>query len=101
MKQLVQAFPEQLRQALEIGENATLTFSNKAFQNVVIAGVGGSGIGGNLVYSIVCDEIQIPVVVSKGYQIPAFVSEKTLFIASSFSGNTEETIASVQQAIER
>lgn len=100
MKQLVQAFPEQLKQALEIGEQAILTFPDTAFQNVVIAGLGGSGIGGNLVYSIVCDELQIPVTVSKGYKIPGFVNERTLFIASSFSGNTEETIDSVGQALE-
>lgn len=63
--------------------------------------MGGSGIGGNLIQSYVADKLSVPVIVNKSYTIPAFVDPTTLFIASSFSGNTEETIAGVRAAMER
>ncbi|MDX5419487.1 MAG: bifunctional phosphoglucose/phosphomannose isomerase [Hymenobacteraceae bacterium] len=100
MKKLVEGFIEQLRHAIEIGENASVTFSGPKYKNVVIAGMGGSGIGANLVQSYVADKLSVPVVVNKGYTIPAFVGPDTLFIASSFSGNTEETLSGVRAAME-
>ncbi|MFD2999955.1 bifunctional phosphoglucose/phosphomannose isomerase [Pontibacter toksunensis] len=99
MKQLVEGFAQQLRDAMDIGEKATVTFSGFKYNNVVIAGMGGSGIGGNLIQSYVADKLSVPVVVNKGYTVPAFVGRHTLFIASSFSGNTEETIAAVRAAM--
>lgn len=99
MKQLVEGFAQQLRDALDIGEKATVTFSGPKYNNVVIAGMGGSGIGGNIIQSYVADKVSVPVIVKKGYTIPAFVGPDTLFIASSFSGNTEETLAAVRAAM--
>lgn len=99
MKKLVEGFAQQLRDAMDIGEKATVTFSGFKYNNVVIAGMGGSGIGGNLIQSYVADKLSVPVVLNKGYTIPSFVGRDTLFIASSFSGNTEETIAAVRAAM--
>ncbi|MHA6249523.1 bifunctional phosphoglucose/phosphomannose isomerase [Pontibacter sp. CAU 1760] len=99
MKQLVGGFAEQLRDAMDIGEKATVTFSAPKYNNVVIMGMGSSGIGSNLVQAYVADKLDVPVIVCKGYNVPAFVGLGTLFIASSFSGNTEETIAGVRAAM--
>ncbi len=99
MKQLVEGFVLQLRDAIDIGEKATVTFSAPKYNNVVIMGMGGSGIGGSLVQAYVADKLDVPVVVCKGYELPAFVGLGTLFIASSFSGNTEETISGVRAAM--
>lgn len=99
MKQLVQAFPEQLQEALIIGQSYRFQTANKEFKNIVLTGLGGSGIGGSIVQNYVADKITIPFLVNKDYSLPAFVGEDTLVIASSYSGNTEETIAAVNQAI--
>jgi glucose/mannose-6-phosphate isomerase len=99
MKQLVEGFVQQLRDAITIGEKAMVNFSGPRYNNVVIAGMGGSGIGGNLIQAYVADKLSVPVVVNKGYTVPSFIGLDTLFIASSFSGNTEETISAVRAAM--
>jgi glucose/mannose-6-phosphate isomerase len=101
MKNLIQQFPEQLGMALKIGKGAKLTFRNLKFNQVCIMGLGGSGIGATIVQDYMFDKSTIPVVVNKHYFIPKSVNNETLFIASSYSGNTEETIEAVKQAIQR
>ncbi|MBS1782268.1 MAG: bifunctional phosphoglucose/phosphomannose isomerase [Bacteroidetes bacterium] len=99
MKQLVQAFPTQLQEALIIGQSYRFQTPQKEFKNIVLTGLGGSGIGGSIVQNYVSDKISIPFLVNKDYTLPAFVNEDTLVIASSYSGNTEETISAVNQAL--
>jgi glucose/mannose-6-phosphate isomerase len=71
------------------------------FNNVVIGGLGGSGIGGRLASLCLFDKASVPVEVYSEYRLPAYVSEKTLVILSSYSGNTEETLAMFHDARER
>ncbi len=66
---------------------------------VVVLGMGGSAIGGDLVSSLVVPEAKLPVLVLRDYDLPAFVDDKTLVIASSYSGMTEETLSSFEQAL--
>ena len=68
--------------------------------NIVISGLGGSAISADLIKNFVSDEVAIPIVVNRNYNLPNFASKNTLFIASSYSGNTEETISALKQAIE-
>ena len=70
------------------------------FHNVLVLGMGGSAIGGDLVRTLVWKESQIPMIVNRDYDIPAFVNKHTLAIASSYSGNTEETLSSLEQVQE-
>lgn len=101
MKDLIEGFSRQLHEATGIASKAVLTPAPRPMANVLISGLGGSGIGGTIVSELAADSATIPVLVSKGYFIPAFVSPSTLYIASSYSGNTEETLACLEQAIER
>ncbi len=98
MDQLVARFTEQLKEALEIGRAANIR-KPEAIYNVFVSGLGGSGIGGNFAYEFVRDELKVPFVVSKSYDIPAFVGPGTLAIASSYSGNTEETLSAMDQML--
>jgi len=66
---------------------------------VVILGLGGSAIGGDLVHTLALEESKIPVLVHRDYDLPLLVNASTLVIASSYSGNTEETISSFSQAL--
>jgi glucose/mannose-6-phosphate isomerase len=97
MQKLIEGFPSQIRKAVEIGKKIRTTAHNEEIQNVFVAGLGGSGIGGNLVESIVSPAMQVPLIVGKNYEIPKFIGKNTLFIASSFSGGTEETLISLSQ----
>ncbi len=92
MDQLIERFPAQLLEALEIGNNSTINKHDREINKVYVAGLGGSGIGGNFVQEFVKDECKVPFVVGKGYDIPAWVDSNTLCIVSSYSGNTEETL---------
>lgn len=99
MLPLIEGFTAQLSHALKIGEAAKTTGHQHAIHNVAIAGLGGSGIGANWVESIVKEHLQVPFTVTKDYDIPAFVGPNTLFIGCSFSGNTEETLESLEKAL--
>ncbi len=98
MRLLIEGFPQQLTDALQIAASSKLTSSNAPIHSVVIAGMGGSGIGGNLVQAITGPDCKAPITISKSYDIPAFISANTLFIACSFSGNTEETLDALSKA---
>lgn len=69
--------------------------------NIVVAGMGGSALAAALTKTWLRDDIKIPFEVLKAYDVPAYVTESTLFIASSYSGNTEETLSALDQAEKR
>jgi glucose/mannose-6-phosphate isomerase len=98
MKQLIEAFPANITDALEIARNTRLTRDYDGFRNVLICGMGGSGIGGSMVQSWLSNELRVPVTVAKDYSIPNFVDAQTLVIGSSYSGNTEETLSAIEAA---
>ena len=100
MDQFVADFTNQIKEALKIGENANLINPNKKIDNVIITGLGGSGIGGKIASELIANEIKVPVVVNNGYFIPKFASKNTLVIVSSYSGNTEETVSAMRQALD-
>jgi len=101
MYALIDAFPQQLTEALAIGRNAQLKPADGPYRNVVVTGLGGSGIGGRIAAQAVAHEASCPIEVYSNYYLPAYVGKGSLVIASSYSGNTEETIASMEQALER
>lgn len=101
MNQLVEEFPNQLKRALEIGQTAKIGKNKFPIRNVLITGLGGSGIGGTIISNILKDDLQVPVLINKEYQIPAYVNENTLVIVSSYSGNTEETMSAMLQAFKK
>lgn len=102
MDKLVAQFPKQIADAIEIASGSELSFfKNKTFNNVVICGMGGSGIGGKMVSQLFADQASLPIVLIQNYDIPAFVNEKSLVIGSSYSGNTEETLTAVKSAHEK
>ncbi|MBP8033638.1 MAG: bifunctional phosphoglucose/phosphomannose isomerase [Bacteroidia bacterium] len=100
MKNLVEGFTKQLQEALDIAHKAILTKKNN-IQNIVVTGLGGSGIGGTLLSELVQSECPIPIIVNKDYFLPEFVNSNSLVIISSYSGNTEETLSAMKQAIDK
>lgn len=99
MKELIQNFTTQLRESLAIGQKYQFISTKNEFNNIVLTGLGGSGIGGSIVQNFCFDKLSVPFIVNKDYFLPSFVNSKSLVIISSYSGNTEETIATMKQAI--
>jgi glucose/mannose-6-phosphate isomerase len=95
----VDGLPDQLQKAWELGQTQPLP-EVKDIRSIVIAGMGGSAIGADLVSAAVFSSIQVPVMVHRDYGLPAFARGKTtLVICSSHSGNTEETLDSFETAL--
>ena len=95
----IKELPMQCKQAWQSAMSFELPSGYRNIDKVVVLGVGGSAIGGDLVRTLLQAEMKIPVIVHRDYGLPAFVDEKTLLIASSYSGNTEETLSSFQSAL--
>lgn len=99
MKELISKFGVQIEEAIVISKANPLKFSRKTFSQVYVSGLGGSGIGATIVQDFVKDIIEIPFTVNKSYNTHKTINKSTLFIACSYSGNTEETISAVKEAI--
>lgn len=97
MKKLITDFPQQLKQALQIGQDASIT-SRSDMHEVLVCGMGGSGVGAHFLQTLALPYAEVPILINKDYDIPAFADEHTLVLASSYSGNTEETLSAFQQA---
>jgi len=86
--------PEQCASARQLAAAADLgNLAGKRFANVVVTGMGGSAIGGDLLRSIFEPYLEVPLGVTRDYHVPGYVGRRTLVIAASYSGNTEETLA--------
>lgn len=100
MKALVQNFTTQLREANAIARKAVIS-EGSTIENILITGLGGSGIGGTIISELISDTCPVPIIINKDYFLPAFVNQNTLVIVSSYSGNTEETLSAMQIAMSR
>ncbi len=95
----IDGLPDQLKSAWELGQTMPLPDA-KNVQRLVVAGMGGSAIGADLVASAVLQTCTVPVFVHRDYGLPAFAKgRETLVVLSSHSGNTEETLASFDAAV--
>jgi len=101
MNDYIDDFSNHLREAIEIANNTTLTPYTKEIRNILICGLGGSGIGGTIVSDVISSKVNIPIAATKDYSIPNFVNEHTLVIANSYSGNTEETLYALEKCQSR
>ena len=72
-----------------------------SYNKILIIGMGGSAIGGDFARKIIEKESPIPVFVLRDYDIPNWVDKKTFIIASSYSGNTEETLSAYSKCLDR
>ncbi|MEO0085914.1 MAG: bifunctional phosphoglucose/phosphomannose isomerase [candidate division WOR-3 bacterium] len=100
MFELVWSLPEQLGAAVAAVGRVRLGRVRR-FDSVVVAGMGGSAMGGDICRCLLLDESPVPVLVWRDYRIPKLVTGRTLFLAVSYSGGTEETLAAFEEARER
>lgn len=101
MEKLIQDFAAQMREAVEIGGKATFTKPENEIRNVCLIGLGGSAFGGEVAKNYISKDCPVPFDIVRDYTIPGYVSKHTLLIASSYSGNTEETLSALEEAMGR
>ena len=94
-------FPAQVEEAVRIGTQMPFTLNANEISALVLTGMGGSAIGGDLLRSYLLDELRVPFIINRSYGLPAFVDHTTLVIVSSYSGYTEETLAAYRDALRR
>src|SRR5213594_3651949 len=92
----IKELPDQMRDAWAIAGRASLPSGYAGVRNVTLAGMGGSAICGDLAAALLADELKVPMSVHRDYGLPAFVGPESLVIASSYSGNTEETLSAFE-----
>ncbi len=93
---IIDDLPNQIREGVRLASGIKLENAS-SFNQVVICGMGGSGIPGDVVKSLLKDA-KVPVIVVKDYSLPGFVTSSTLVLILSYSGNTEETISAYRDA---
>ncbi len=92
---------EQLQHGFTLGKGAGGLPSPEGIGNVVVCGMGGSGVTGDVLRATLSRTLRVPIVTTKGYVLPSFCGPDTLVLAVSYSGNTEETVAAYREAITR
>jgi len=97
MYALIQSLPEQIQAAAQAARSSRLPDAANA-PHIIVTGLGGSAIGGDLARAIAGQDLKVPMVINRDYHLPAFLSPSSLVIACSYSGNTEETLSAYQQA---
>ena len=94
-------FADQIKESITIGEQINLNNDYSSCKNIIVAGMGGSAIGGDVIKTITHNELIVPFYVNRNYSLPNWVNEKTLVICSSYSGNTEESLSAYEDAVEK
>ena len=104
MLKVVEDFPSQCREAARLGKDVNLDGLkgiSAQTRSILVLGMGGSGVSGDISRTLLEEELKVPFLVNKNYGVPKFVDKETLVFAVSYSGDTEETLSGFDQAIER
>ncbi len=101
MFSMLAGFGEQIEEAVIIGSNLEPPDDLKQAKNIIICGLGGSAIGGDLLRSYLGYECRIPIFINRNYFLPAFADKNSLVVISSYSGDTEESLSSYEDAVNR
>ncbi len=96
----VASLPEQIEESREIIETSQLENIFK-INNIIISGMGGSAISGDIVQSFLRDRLEIPIYVNRQYDLPKWANKNTLLISQSYSGNTEETLSAFKYGYQK
>ncbi len=93
-------FPNHWKEVMKLTEDIELSVDSEKVKNICFAGMGGSAIGADLTRAYSLKSCPYPVQVNRHYEVPNYINENSLFIACSFSGNTEETLSALGSALE-
>lgn len=100
-KKILINFYKQIEESKTIFEQASIAIDTNKIDNILYLGIGASGLAGDLLHDVLFDELKKPMDVVRSYFAPEFCNEHTLVIASSYSGDTEETLSATKLAVEK
>lgn len=89
----IEMLPAQMKQVLDEAHLVKVPRDFSRVTQVVVNGMGGSNLNFRLIKSALSDELKAPITITPGYQVPASVDKNTLYLISSYSGNTEEPLS--------
>ncbi|NOX88345.1 MAG: bifunctional phosphoglucose/phosphomannose isomerase [Calditrichaeota bacterium] len=99
-KNILLNFHTQIFESKTIFEKSQISVEKAQIKNILYLGIGASGLAGDLLDDVLFDELEIPMNIVRSYFTPGFCNQNTLVIASSYSGDTEETISATKAALE-
>lgn len=99
MIETIKKYPEMCSDAIKIAEKAVIP--DYKFNKIIVCGMGGSAVSGDLLKDLLKNRISIPIDVCRDYRLPAYVDKDTLTFCISYSGNTEETLSQFVDCIKR
>lgn len=97
----IELLGEQCAEAWRDAKKIKIPENYHSVENIVVAGMGGSALGGHIIQTLFANQLKAPIEVVRGYNLPAYVGPKTLLILSSYSGTTEETLSCAQEGKKR
>jgi len=102
MSDFIADLPEKCSKAYTLSQKIILPkdYQSANIENVVVCGMGGSGIGGELVKNIVTDQIKKPFIIIRDWDLPKMIDKNSLVFLVSYSGNTKETLSCAKKALE-
>lgn len=100
MRGLLQNFPAQFQYVREMKDQlCQIPDMAQTIKNIVFSGMGGSGMGADIVRTYLVDAAKVPIIMNRNYSLPAFVDERSLVVFISYSGDTEETLEAFDQGL--
>ncbi|HVM91061.1 MAG TPA: SIS domain-containing protein [Verrucomicrobiae bacterium] len=96
----IEALPEQILAGWRTAKAVRFP-SRKTPSEVIISGMGGSGLGADVIRSAFADRLRVPFTVVNGYHLPSWTSRNSLVVLSSYSGTTEETLSTAAEALKK
>jgi glucose/mannose-6-phosphate isomerase len=99
MLDLILRFSDQVQEAIQIGKSSNVAKPTASLKHILVAGMGGSAVTGDLLHDFMTASGTLPCTVVRDYKLPAWADETVLVVLSSYSGNTEETLSAHQAAL--
>lgn len=97
----IESLPDQCKDAWSEANKVNVPETYKDIQNIIMCGMGGSGLGARIIESVYASELKLPIIRINDYDLPDYVDHHSLVICSSYSGTTEEVVNCAKQAVEK
>ena len=95
---VINSMPRQAREVLEIIDRTEMSLADNSCRSLIICGMGGSAIAGDIILAYGQDKMSMPVWVQRNYGLPGWAGPNDLAVISSYSGDTEESLSAYHQA---
>jgi len=100
-RQSIQRLSIQVSESFKLGKKISPAINLRKTANIIVCGMGGSALGADLIGSLFADKIRVPLIINRNYELPFFANQNSLIVISSYSGNTEEALSCLNEALKK